>query len=436
MTADHLLQHYAKRLRLFERLILAASALFLLANFLALAIIRGDLSPTQWLHFVVWSVCAIIGSLWLDRRLPMRDPFLFPLAMFLTGWGLLMIDRLMPVFADRQTIWLIVSLAVLMIAAGFAQPLRWLRRYRYTLLLLGLFLLIITILLGRNPSGILGAPQLWLGVGSVFFQPSEILKVILVVFLASYLAQQYPALRAEELSSGQGRFILSPHISGPLLLMWGISIVVLIWQRDLGTAILFFMVFLVLLYIASSSKLILLSGALLIVLAGFAAYHLINVVQLRIDIWINPWPEADGRAYQIVQSLMAVAAGGVFGQGIGQGVPGFIPVVHSDFIFAALGEEWGLLGIVVLIAALATITIRGLRIAAAQQAQPFRSLLAVGLSTSIAVQSIMIMAGVIKLIPLTGVTLPFMSYGGSSLVTSFMMIGLLLRLSAGREDLP
>jgi cell division protein FtsW len=194
---------------------------------------------------------------------------------------------------------------------------------------------------------------------------------------------------------------------------------------------LFFIVFLLLLYVASGYVLILVSGAILTVLAGTAAYFLFDVVQLRIDIWLNPWLEADGRAYQIVQSLMAFASGSVFGQGVGQGLPIYIPVVHSDFIFAALAEEWGLMGVMGAVICLALFTARGLRISTLQQERPFYALFALGLSLLIAVQSLMIMGGVLKLVPLTGVTLPFMSYGGSSLLMTFVNLGLLLRLSSG-----
>lgn len=419
-----------------ENLLLIVAGVFLFINYLALALLNQAIQATHWIHLVVWLVCAFVGQRWLQRRLPARNPFIFPLAMFLTGWGILLIDRLIPTFADRQTVWLVVGTLGLAFAAGMPHLLQWLRDYRYVLLLVGLLLLVGTIVLGRNPSGVTGAPQLWLGIGPFFFQPSEALKVILVAFLASYLAEQYPALRAVERHSGQGGLILAPRIFGPILLMWGISILMLVWQRDLGTAILFFVIFLILLYVATGSILILFSGAALILVAGFAAYHLFDVVQLRVDIWLNPWPEADNRAYQIVQSLMAFGAGGIFGQGIGQGLPGFIPVIHSDFIFAAVAEEWGLLGVITLIGCLVVLVTQGLHTALLHQTQPFRALLAVGLSMLIAVQSAMIIAGVLKLIPLTGVTLPFVSYGGSSLVITFIMIGLLLRLSSGEDKTP
>ncbi|MGB1288916.1 MAG: FtsW/RodA/SpoVE family cell cycle protein, partial [Aggregatilineales bacterium] len=330
--------------------------------------------------------------------------------------------------ADRQSIWLIISTVAMLIAAIHPRILRWLRQYRYLILIIGLGLLISTIIAGRNPSGF--GPALWLGIGQVFFQPSEILKIILVAFLASYLSEQYPALRTDIKSKDNSPYWRSPRIMGPIMLMWSICIVVLVWQRDLGTAILFFAVFIILLYVSSGQPLIILSGIILTGLAAIAAYTLFDVVQLRIDIWLNPWAEADGRAYQIVQSLMAFSAGGVTGNGIGLGSPGYIPVVHSDFVFAALAEEWGFIGVIVLISALLIFVMRGLQTALLSQERPYRTLLATGLSMLIAVQSLLIMGGVLKLVPLTGVTLPWVSYGGSSLLMSFILTGLLLRLSA------
>lgn len=432
-----------------ERMLLVLIGVFLAVNSLALSIARPDALVTHWLPFLGWIGCAVVGNNLLNRHLPARDALLFPLVMLLSGWGLVVIDRLAPNFADRQGVWLILSVTAMLIVAIFPHALHWLRNYRYILLVIGLTLLVSTILLGQNPSGLAGAPQLWLGISlntpptgtadsltqtnwGIFFQPSEALKIILVAFLASYLGEQAPALRAAGLKPSDQPFSLSPRIVGPILLMWGLSVVILIWQRDLGTAILFFLVFLILLYVASGYTRILLSGALLVIVAAVVAYYLFSVVQLRIDIWLNPWPEADGRAYQIVQSLLAFASGSVFGQGITQGSPTYIPVVHSDFVFAALAEEWGLLGAITIIAGLALYVMRGLRIAV-QQRVPFYALLAVGLSTVIGIQSLLIMGGVLKVFPLTGVTLPFISYGGSSLLMSFIITGLLLRLSAGER---
>lgn len=413
-----------------ERFLLLLSGVFVTVNFIALEIVNPS-GISHWWHLAVWILCAIVGTRWLDRVLPQRDPLIFPLVMFLTGWGIVMIDRLAPNFADRQSIWLVISVGAMLMTVSLQQLLRWLRAYRYLFLIGGIVLLVSTILLGSNPSGFEGAPELWLGFGNIFFQPSEALKVILVVFLASYLSEQYPAMRAQsQLKIGSERAWLSPRILGPIILMWGLSIVLVVWQRDLGTAAIFFAVFLVLLYAASGQTSILIGGSVLLAIAGFVAYNLFSVVELRVDIWLNPWAEADGRAFQIVQSLMAFAAGGIFGEGIGQGSPGYIPVVHSDFIFSALAEEYGLVGIIVLVAMIAIFVMRGMRLAIQHQNRPFNALLAIGLSMLIAIQSILIMGGVLKLLPLTGVTLPYMSYGGSSLLASFVIAGLLLRLSA------
>lgn len=414
-----------------ERMLLALSGFFLLINFVSLWLVRSS-SVLQIWHLIVWSACAIVGTRLLDNYLPRRDPLIFPLSMFLTGWGLVLIERLAPNFADRQTLWLVISVIAMLLVASMPYLLRWLRSYRYLLLIGGIILLVSTILLGRNPSGLAGAPELWLGIGNIFFQPSEALKVILVIFLASYLSEQYPAMRAQSQLKGLGRerAWLSPRILGPIILMWSLSIIIVVWQRDLGTAAIFFAVFLILLYAASGQSIILIGGGVLLMIAGFVAYNLFSVVELRVDIWINPWLEADGRAYQIVQSLMAFAAGGIWGEGIGQGSPTYIPVVHSDFIFSALAEEYGLVGILVTVAGLAILFMRGMRLAVQHQSRPFFALLAIGLSMLLAVQSLLIMGGVLKLLPLTGVTLPFLSYGGSSLLTSFVIMGLLLRLSS------
>jgi cell division protein FtsW (lipid II flippase) len=414
-----------------ERMFLIIAGGFLLMNFVALALLQ-DAAWQSALYFVVWIGCALAGTWLLDRNLPNRDPLLFPLAMFLSGWGMVLVDRLAPNFSNRQALWLVISTAIMLGATSLPQLLRWMRVYRYVILVSGIILLISTILLGRNPSGLEGAPQLWLGFGNIFFQPSEALKVMLVAFLASYLSEQYPTLRAESRLKhfAAAQPWMSPRILGPILTMWGLSVVLVVWQRDLGTAALFFAVFLILLYVASGQTFIIVGGTVLLGIAGYVAYNLFSVVALRVDIWLNPWAEADGRAFQIVQSLMAFGAGSVFGEGIGQGSPTYIPVVHSDFVFSALAEEYGLLGVIVLLACVAIFVMRGLRIAVLHQDRPFYSLLAIGYSMLIAVQSLLIMGGVLKLLPLTGVTLPYVSYGGSSLLMSFIVLALLLRLSA------
>jgi len=410
-------------------LLLLLAGLFIFAGFASIALTRPPRADL-WAGFALWIVCALGAATVLKWRLPNHDPLLLALSMFLSGWGLLAIERLAPAFADRQALWLAISVLAMLGIAIYPHVLRWLRLYRYVLLAAALLLLSATIVLGRNPSGFDFAPRLWLGIGAFYFQPSEIMKVILVAFLASYLAEQSASLRTRSDAPARANG-LSLRLIGPILLMWLLSMVVLVWQRDLGTAMLFFIVFLLLLYLASGELRLFLGGALLVLVAGAVAYQLFDVVQLRVDIWLNPWPEADGRAYQIVQSLMAFGAGGIAGTGVGLGSPGYIPVVHSDFVFAAIAEEWGLLGVIAILSSFGVLAWRGLAIALNNQGSAFHRLLAAGLTMTLLVQALMIMAGVLKLLPLTGVTLPFISYGGSSLFACHIMIGLLLRLSSG-----
>jgi cell division protein FtsW (lipid II flippase) len=210
--------------------------------------------------------------------------------------------------------------------------------------------------------------------------------------------------------------------------MWGFCIVLLVWQRDLGAATLFFILFLTQLYLATGEKWYVWSGLGMLLAAGVVAYFAFDLVALRIEAWWNPWPDASDRAFQIVQALYALANGGIIGQGVGQGFPDYIPVVHSDFAFAAIAEEWGLIGSLSIVAAFALLAQRGMRIAFLSE-RPFRRYLAAGITTLFSAQAFLIMGGVTKLLPLTGVTLPFVSYGGSSLLISSVMAGLLLYLS-------
>ena len=247
---------------------------------MALIIARSRSWTTLW-PVAVWAICAAVGHTLLRQRLPGRDPLLFPLAMFLTGWGLNLISRLVPGYMGRQTLWLVIGLAV-MLALTFAPgDLRWLRRYRYTWLIGGLALLGITILLGQNPSG--EGPRLWLGFRGLYYQPSELLKILLVAFLASYFAEHAPYMRAESRRALRWS-APAPAFLGPVLLMWGVCVVVLVWQRDLGTATLFFLVFLIMLYLASGQMTLLLGGIGLLALASLAAAQLFDVVGLRVRL--------------------------------------------------------------------------------------------------------------------------------------------------------
>ncbi len=426
-------------------LLVLASAFVLIAT-LALGLVPFARANTWTLGFGIWSLgfglpalvwfaCAILSTAVVRRVLPKHDPYLLPLIYLLTGWGLVLIWRLTPGFALRQTAWLVVAMAAMLVIVLLPGDLRWLRRYRYTWLLGGLGLTALTLLFGTNPSG--SGARLWLGfaVAGLYLQPAEVLKVLLVVFLAAYLADRREPL-FDTLPPGGVRPQAPPlQYFLPLLLMWGFSMIILISQRDLGMSTLFFAVFLVMLYLASGQAIYMILGFLLLMVGGVVGYYLFDVVRIRVMGWWNPWADPAGSSYQIVQSLIAFAAGGLFGRGLGLGTPGLIPVAHSDFIFAALAEEWGLVGVVAMVALLGSVVLRGLRIAM-QTPGAFRFLLAAGLAVLMGLQTLLIMGGVVKLIPLTGLTLPFVSYGGSSLVTNFALIGLLLKLSAPSASRP
>ena len=395
-----------------------------------LGLVDNTLRPATFLPLLVLLVCGSAAAYFLHIRRSPGDPILLPLVYFLTGLGLALIARLAPAFVTRQLIWLIIATASLLLVTLVPQNLNWLRRYKYTWLIGGLLLLSATLVFGVNPSGF-GA-RLWLNLGGVYFQPSEPLKLLLIVFLAAYMADRHRQL--VEVKAYIGR-VAVPHPSyfGPMLLMWGFSIVLLIWQRDLGAALLFFGTFLGMLYAATGQARYIWAGAALLLAAGFMGYYLFDVVRLRVEAFLNPWLDPSGRSFQIVQSLLAFAGGGVFGQGLGQGLPTAIPVVHTDFVFAAIGEEYGLLGALAVLVCFALLVARAFRIALRAKST-FEQLLAAGIGTMLGLQTLVIMAGTLKLMPLTGVTLPFVSYGGSSLVTSFIMVGVLFFIAGSQPE--
>jgi peptidoglycan glycosyltransferase len=413
-----------------ERWLLILAALFVLVNAVALSIVLTG--RMAWPHLVVpllWLFISLAAHLILGRYKPGRDPYLLPIVALLAGWGLILQDRLAPNFLWRQLVWFALGMVILVAVAIFPRNLNWLRHYRYTWLLAGLLLLGATLIFGVNPTGF-GA-TLWLKVPflNIYFQPSELLKLLLIIFLASYFDDREHLLWLRD--AGRAR---SLAYLAPLGLMWGFCLVLLVWQRDLGSATLFFIAFITMLYLATGSRRYLVGGLVFLLAAGIIGYFAFDVVSLRVDTWWNPWPEADNRAFQIVQSIYAIAAGQIIGQGVGQGAAGFIPVVHSDFAFAAVAEEWGLIGSIGVVILVALLAGRGVRIAG-RSSRAFRIYLAAGITILFAVQALLIMAGVTRLLPLTGVTLPFLSYGGSSMLMSSLMVGLLLYLSAPDEGI-
>ncbi|MCL4560832.1 MAG: FtsW/RodA/SpoVE family cell cycle protein, partial [Chloroflexi bacterium] len=375
----------------------------------------------QWIGYLVWLAGFVIAHRWLKSRLPERDPYLLPIAALLTGWGLLEIWRISPSSGLRQTLWLAVSLGLFSLGLRFADHLGLLRRYKYIFLTGGLLLTSLTLFFGTYPDGV--GPHLWLGCCGIYLQPSEPLKLLLIVYLAAYLADYW---------------LLSPSLPQlllPTLGLIGVSLLLLVAQRDLGTAILFIAISAIILYIASGRRRVIAASVGLIAVAGAIGYLGFDVVRLRIEAWLNPWLDPSGRSYQIVQSLIAIASGGFFGRGPGLGNPGLVPIAHSDFIFAAIAEETGLLGATGLILLVGLLVLRGLR-TALHAPDSFQRYLAAGCASYLGAQSLLIIGGNLRLFPLTGVTLPFVSYGGSSLVTSFLALLLLVTISSQPEREP
>jgi peptidoglycan glycosyltransferase len=410
-----------------ERALLALAAGFTLLGFALLAAVNPlSLPPALYLAgSIAWLVLFGAAHVLLNRYLPERDPLLLPPVALLAGWGLLTVARLSRADFPRQTVWLVIGVAVMLAVAAAPRELRWLRRYRYTWLIVGLALLAATFVFGVNPSGI--GQELWLGFGGVYFQPSEVVKLLMIVFLASYLAEKRDLQLALRVPPGA----MSAAYLAPMLAMWGVAMVMLLIQQDLGAAILLFLAFLVMLYLASGKWHYLPIGAGLLIAGVLIGYGLIGRVAERIDTWLNPWPQSETQSYQVVQSLIGIGSGGLIGRGLGLGDP-IVPAAHTDMPLAVVGEEFGLLGAAGLAACYALIALRGLR-AATRSRTVFGALLAAGLATLIGLQAWIIMAGNINLIPLTGITLPFVSYGGSSMLVSCVMVGLLLHVSANAD---
>lgn len=349
------------------------------------------------------------------------DPALMPIAFVLSGVGLAFITRLDPSLAASQVLWVFGGVLALVATLALVPPLERLARYKYTIALAGIVLLVLPALVGVEVNG----ARLWLRFAGFSFQPAEIAKVLIVVFLASYLAE-----KRELLSVSTGRTLgvwLPPakHL-GPLLLMWAISLVVLVAEKDLGSSLLFYGVFLVMLYTATGRPGYVVVGGGLFAAGAAAAYFAFGHVQQRVAIWLDPFADATGRGYQLAQSLFALGAGRVIGVGIGRGLPGRIPFVETDFIFTAIAEELGLLGGAAIIIAYLIFSLRGLATATRARSD-VSALVATGLVATFGLQAFVIIGGVTRLIPLTGITLPFVSYGGSSILSNFILLGLLMR---------
>lgn len=396
----------------------------------------GAARPADLAIYLGALLVAHLAQVLAGRR---TDQVLLPTVGLLGGLGLLLMERLPQDLAGSavggtlglggvQLTWLVVAVGVMTVLAIVVRTDAWLRRYKYTWAAAGICLLLLTFVLGGESNGAL----LTLRIGPLSGQPTELIKVILVVFLAGYLSEFRPLLVEESTRVGPLRLPPIPYVV-PMLAMWAIALGIVVVQRDLGAALLFFAVFLALLYVATGRVGDVAIGLVLFVVGSYVAYRLFPLVRVRVDIWLDPFADPSGAGYQVVQSLIAFARGGLLGTGLGAGLPVVggrlpIPAIQTDFPLAALGEELGLVGILAILGLYLVVIERGLRIAASA-ADDFRALLATGLALVVGVQAFIIAAGNLKLIPLTGITLPFISYGGSSLLANAVVVGLLLALS-------
>jgi cell division protein FtsW (lipid II flippase) len=399
-----------------------------------LEVVNGD-------FFTYWApiaVAALVFHLILRFRARNADSLILPLAVLLNGLGVAMIYRLDlakmadgadDLFAFRQVIWTVFAIAAAAAVVLYVPNHLFLRKYVYVAGAVGLVLLILPVVpfIGRRING----ASLWIGIGNFTFQPGEMAKIALTVFFAGYLVQRKDSL------SVTGRKIVGVQLPrarelGPILVFWLASLIVLVLERDLGTSLLFFGLFLVMIYTATGRAIYVAVGLGMFVVSGLMVAQLGGYVQGRIDSWLNPFDQANydavGGSYQLVQGMFGLAHGGLVGTGLGGGIPQLVPLAESDFIIASIGEELGLIGLFAVFAVYILFVARGIRIAV-NHTDDFSRLLAVGLSFVIALQCFIVIGGVTRVVPLTGLTTPLLAAGGSSLLANWIIIGLLLRIS-------
>ena len=336
-----------------------------------------------------------------------------------------MITRLDDELAGLQATWSLIAIVAFAATLLIVQRATDLARYSWLFFIGGAFLLLLPLAPGLGVS--INGARIWVSLGPINFQPGEFAKIALAIFFASYLADRRELIAASTWKVGP-LHLPEPRYIAPIVMAWGFAVVVMVFQRDLGSSLLFFTLFVVMMWVATERVSYLLIGTVLFGAAAYFSWTRFTHVQTRVDIWLDPWADPLDRGYQIIQSLYGLADGGITGTGLGRGNPGQVPEAQNDFIFSAIGEEWGLLGASAVLMAFILLVGAGLRIALRTD-RTFEKLLAVGLTTIVGIQGFIIIAGVIKVVPLTGITLPFVSYGGSSLVANYVLLALLIRLS-------
>jgi cell division protein FtsW (lipid II flippase) len=401
--------------------------------------------PADIVGYGGWLAALCIGCHIVVRFFaPYADPVLLPIVSALNGLGLAMIHRIdlgyaerhvsIGPFAKNQLVWMTLGVVLFVLVLVVIRDHRRLQAFTYTFGFLAIVLLLMPLLpvIGRDING----SRIWIGLGPLSFQPGEVAKVLLVLFFSGYLVLHRDALalagrRVAGIDLPRGRDL------GPILTMWLISLGVLVFQRDLGSSLLFFGLFLTMLYVATERPGWLVVGSLMFLVGAYSANLLVSHVQTRVTAWLHPFAYSpDNGVPQLVQGLYGMAWGGLVGRGLGQGDPTITPLGFSDFIMASIGEELGLTGVIAVLLLYGLIVERALRTALVCR-DAFGKLLSVGLAITFALQVFVVVGGVTKLIPLTGLTTPFLSYGGSSLVANWAIVALLLRISdQARRPLP
>lgn len=408
---------------------------YALASLGRTATIPADLLP----FFGVVLGLLLVAHLVLRRFAPMADPTILPVVALLNGLGYVFIARLANDIDDAQSLpgqqatWTAVGIGAFTLTLLVVPRIKVLDKYRYLAAITGLVLLVLPLVpyIGRE----VNSARIWVRLGPVNFQPGEFAKIALAVFLASYLAEKREILQRARVDIGPFTMPQAKHLA-PVIAAWGASLVVMVAEKDLGSSLLLFLLVIVMLWLATDRVSYLVSGTGLFLIGGWLASRQFGHVQDRLDIWLDPWSDPDGAGFQPVEASFALANGGLTGTGPGRGEPYRIPEVETDFIFAAIGEELGLVGSVGVLIAFIVIVTSGLRIAIATRDE-FGKLLATALSALLGMQAFIIIGGVIRIVPLTGITLPFVSYGGSSLVANYVLVALILRIShdgASRPD--
>jgi cell division protein FtsW (lipid II flippase) len=420
-------------------LLLGAYGVCLLAFAQVSLVMDSRLNTAFYVFAVVIAISYATTHVAVRRLAASADPVLLPAVALLNGLGLTMIYRLdraigrTGLTADSdfsaQLGWTVLGVVLFIVVLLLVREPRILQRYTYTAGFIGLGLLILPLLPGIGVE--INGARIWVRIplprDSLSFQPGELAKLFLIVFFAGYLVEKRDVLalartRVLGVDVPRGRDL------GPIVVAWLASLGVLVFERDLGTSLLFFGAFVAMLYIATERWSWLVIGAVLFIAGSTLAYFLFAHVQIRFSVWLNPFADEAGAGYQIAQSLYGFATGGILGTGLGQGYPDFVPYASTDFIAASFGEELGLAGFMALMVLYAITVERGFRTSLAAR-DAFGKLLAAGLSIEVGLQVFVVVGGVTRLIPLTGLTTPFLSYGGSSLVANWMLIALLMRIS-------